>query len=362
MKKLKSVISVLLAVSMFFAFAVVSNAAAASVTARVDKTEASKGDTVTVTVSLNSNPGIAGVDFTLNYDSSKLQLQNVSKGSVSSNFDLASANSGDSTIKGAYLNSDGTATSKTGTLATVTFKVISDSDSKASISVAANSTDGNGDAVSTSASGTSVSLKKKVTTTDSPKTTNAPKTTNPTTTKTTKPSETTTVPQESTTRVIATETIAVKVGNIYQLARPSSMQGSIVFSSSNSSVVAVDNSGIVTTLSRGMSTIKAVSENGVTKTWLLIVGDDSTVQTTEVTTVEGEETTTELAVIGAVDDETTTASETTTKAKEEVKDKLDNGDETFKLIVGVGVAVAILVIFVVVASMIRKRKSFADEI
>ena len=347
MKNFKKLASVLLAVAMIFALSVVANAASTSVTARANKTNVSAGDTVTVTVSLNQNPGIAGVDFELNYDSSKFELQNVTKGSAASNFDMASANSTGSSIRGAYLNSDGSSTSSTGALATVTFKVISDSASTASIGISASSTNGNGDGVETYASGTSVKI---VTTTATTK----PETT---TKKETTTKETTTKETENTTKIIPAESIGVKVGNTYQLAKPASMQGKVVFSSSNSAVVTVDNSGIIRTLAKGTVTIKAVSENGITKTWVLLVGDGSTVEgeTTDVTE-EGE--TTEIPVIGEVEDST---EETTKKEREESKKKLDNSDETFRLIVGVGAAVAVLVVIVIVASMIRKRRSFADR-
>lgn len=352
MKKLKLVVSVFLAVSMIFAFCVVANAASASVVAKANKTNVSYGDTVTVTVSLSQNSGIAGVNFVLNYDSSKLQFQSVSNGSTAGNFSMGEANNSGSTIKGAYLNTNGASTTSTGSLATVKFKVISDSASSSSLTVSANGTNGNGDPVTISTSGTTVKINPTTKAT----------TTKPTTTKatTTRPTTETTKADESTTKVISTETIAVKVGNVYQLAKPSSMQGSVIFSSSNPSVISVDSNGVIKTLSRGMSTIKAVSANGVTKTWLLIVGDGSTVDSTETTTLTDEETTTEIMVIGEVDEETSAEKTTAEKTeKDETKDKLDDSDRTFKLIVGVGAVVAILVIIIVVASIVRKRRNFA---
>ena len=353
MKKLKLIVSVFLAVSMIFAFCVVANAASASVVAKANKTNVSYGDTVTVTVSLSQNSGIAGIKFVLNYDSSKLQFQSVSNGSTAGNFSMGEANNSGSTIKGAYLNTNGASTTATGSLATVKFKVISDSASSSSLTVSANGTNGNGDPVTVSASGTTVKINPTTKATTTRPTTTKATTTRPTT-------ETTTKADESTTKVISTETIAVKVGNVYQLAKPSSMQGSVIFSSSNPSVISVDSNGVIKTLSRGMSTIKAVSANGVTKTWLLIVGDGSTVDSTETTTLTDEETTTELMVIGEVDEETSAEKTTAEKTeKDEIKDKLDDSDRTFKLIVGVGAVVAILVIIIVVASIVRKRRNFA---
>ncbi len=354
MKKVKIFVSALLAVSMIFALSIVSNAASTSITARADKTNVSAGDTITVTVSLNSNPGVAGVDFVLSYDSSKLQLQDVAEGSAASGFSMASANSSGSSVKGAFLNTDGSSSSSTGALAKVTFKVISDSASTSSLGISASATDGNGEGVETYASGTSIKLNSTTATTAKP-TTTKPTTTKPTTTK----KETTTKETESTTKIIPAETIGVKVGNTYQLRKPASMTGNIIFSSSNSAVVSVTNAGVVTTLAKGMSTIKAVSENGVTKTWVLIVADGSTLTEDETTDVTSEDETTDIPVIG--DAEEITDETTTKKDREETKNKLDNSDETFRLIVGVGAAVAVLVVIVIVASMIRKRRSFADR-
>lgn len=48
----------------------------------VEKATASAGETVTVTVNLNNNPGILGMTLTLSYDSNALTLKNASSGSA----------------------------------------------------------------------------------------------------------------------------------------------------------------------------------------------------------------------------------------------------------------------------------------
>ncbi len=362
MKKIKSIVTVLLAISLIFTTALVTNAASASISASANKTNLTQGDTVTVTVNLNSSSEITGIDFNLTYNSSQLQVQSVSVGSAGKSFTLNAANDKGSSISGAFLNADGSTATATGALATITFKVISSTDGKAPLSLSATGADKSANTVTVSASGTTLQIAGK-TTAPTTSTTTKPTTTKPTTTKptTTAPS-TTEEPStegESTTKIIATETIAVKKGNVYQLAKPSSMTGKITYSSSKTSVATVTDAGVISTLAKGMTTITAVSENGVTKTWLLIVGDGSTVETeSESETLEDEETTTELAVIGSVTEEETTEEETTAETDNEKKDK--GGDETFRLIFGTGVAVAVLIIVIIIVSMIRKRRSFVN--
>lgn len=352
MRKIKSLISVLVAVCVILSCSLVASAAGASISASASKTNVKPGDTVTVSVSLNSNTGVAGLDFTLTYNTSQLEYQSSSVGSAGSSFSLKSVNKSGSAVRGAYLNVDGTTSSSTGSLATVTFKVIASSTASSPLSLSASGTDSNGNVVSVGASGTTLSISSATT---KPVTTTKPTTTKPTTTEAT--TETTTE-AESTTKVITTETIGVKKGNVYQLAKPSSMTGKVKYSSSKTSVATVSDTGVITTLAKGMTTITAVSENGVTKNWLLIVGDGSMVETESTTELEEEESTTEISVIGSVTEENTTEEETTEETED--TNKKDKGDETFRLIFGTGAAVAVLIIIIIIASMIRKRRSFVE--
>ena len=356
MRKIKSLISVLVAVCVILSCSLVASAAGASISASASKTNVKPGDTITVSVSLNSNTGVAGLDFTLTYNTSQLEYQSSSVGSAGSSFLLKSVNKSGSAVRGAYLNVDGTTTSSTGSLATITFKVIASSTASSPLSLSASGTDSNGNVVSVGASGTTLSISSATT---KPVATTKP-TTKPTTTKptTTEATTETTTEAESTTKVITTETIGVKKGNAYQLAKPSSMTGKVKYSSSKTSVATVSDTGVITTLAKGMTTITAVSENGVTKNWLLIVGDDSMVETESTTELEEEESTTEISVIGSVTEENTTEEETTEETED--TNKKDKGDETFRLIFGTGAAVAVLIIIIIIASMIRKRRSFVE--
>ena len=364
MKKIKSLISVILALCVILTCSVAVNAASASVSASANKTNVTAGDTVTVSVNLNSSSGIAGIDFILTFNSAHLEYQNCTVGSAGEAFTTMKAvNRNGSTVKGAFLNFDGTATTKTGALATVTFKVIATTNASSPISLSSTATDGNANSVSVSVSGTTLNIAAKAaatTTTTKPVVT----TTKPVVT-TTKPAPTTTKPEttieaETTTegeKVLQTETIAVQKGNAYQLAKPSAMTGKVKYTSSKTSVATVTDSGVINTLSKGMTTITAVSENGVTKTWLLIVGDGSTVETT--TEEETEETSvnllTELETSVLEEPEEITEEATTAETENEKK---DSGDKTFRLVFGTGAAVAVIVVIVIIASMIRKRKSF----
>lgn len=369
MKKIKSLISILLAVFVVFTSCVVANAASASISAYSSKTNVASGDTITVTISLNSNPGIAGVNFTLSYNSSHLQYVSSSIGGAGNSFGLKNANQSGSAIKGAFMNVDGSESTSTGTLATVTFKVISSAAANSPLSLSASATDSDANTVSVSANGTTLKLGTTSTTkpTTTKPTTTKPTTTKPTTTKPTTTKPTTTDPittnatTETTTQVEfesgTTETIAVAVGKSYQLAKPSAMTGKVTYSSSKTSVATVTDEGVITTIAKGMTTITAVGENG-SKKWLLIVGDGSTVETeTESTTAtDEEETTTELQLIGSETEPDITEEQTTAESKDNLKK--DKGDETFRIIFGTGAVVAVLIIIIIIVSMIRKRRSF----
>ncbi len=350
MKKLKLVISVLLAISVIFASTISASAASMKVSLGASKTTLKKGDTVTITVSLSSNSGIGGVDFTLNYNSTHLQYQSSSVAGIGSSFDWKEVKHGSPVVNGAFMNVDSSIVSSTGALATVTFKVLTASTVTSTISVVAEGTDA--DAVPTASSSSSISLKITAETPTTETTTET--TTEPTTEATTKA---TTLPEESTTRIIATEKIGVAVGNSYQLRIPKAMQGKITFTSSNSNVVSVNEKGIVTTFVKGMANIKAVSENGVTKTWLLIVGDGSTVEEESTT---DEEMTTDIEIIGeeVTTDDVVIEEKTTAETENEKNNNNDDEDELLKILIIAGGAAALIAIVIVVVSLVRKKKSF----
>lgn len=82
------------------------------------------GDTVTVTVSISQNPGINWSSFYVEYDSSKLQLVGAQNGEVMNSWDSYAVSQAD----GSYLVTTHTSTtkntSKDGTMAVLTFKVL----------------------------------------------------------------------------------------------------------------------------------------------------------------------------------------------------------------------------------------------
>ncbi len=362
MKKLKLVISALLAISVIFASTIVASAASMGVSLSASKTSLKPGDTVTITVNLSSNTGIGGVDFTLKYNSTHLSYQSASVSGVGSSFGWNNVSqSSASVVNGAFLMTDGNAMPSTGALATVTFKVIAPSNATSNVSVSAEGTDADG--VPTASSSSSVNLTITAETTTQPTTkpstqpSTTPTTTKPTTTETT--TEGTTTPEESTTKILDTTSIGVTVGNTYQLAAVKGMTGKIVYSSSNPGVVSVRDNGIVTTHVKGMATIKAVSENGITKTWLLIVGDGSTVEEESSTTED--ESTTDLEIIGGEDvsnNNTIVEEKTTAETDDEKNNNHDDEDEVLKIIIIAGSAAALIAIIIVIVSLVRKKKSF----
>ena len=171
MKKIKSLISVLIALCVILTCSVAANAASASVSANASKTNVTAGDVITVTVSLNSSSGISGIDFTLTYNSAQLEYQSCAVGSAGESFtSMKGVNRSGSAIKGAFLNGDGTSVSKTGALATAKFKVIATSKASSPITLSATATDSLANPVSVSVSGTTLQIAAKETTTAKPAT------------------------------------------------------------------------------------------------------------------------------------------------------------------------------------------------
>lgn len=102
----------------------VSAVAAAGPLLTASDESAKVGDTVVVTVSISQNPGINWNSFYVKYDSSKLQLVSAQNGEVMNSWDSYSI----SEANGSYLVTTHTSTtkntSKDGTMAVLTFKVL----------------------------------------------------------------------------------------------------------------------------------------------------------------------------------------------------------------------------------------------
>lgn len=99
----------------------VNTESGANITATADKTDVKVGNTVTINLLANCSSGIEGIDSTLEYDKTKLELQSVNVGSKFSNM------SGTDDATGKYkltVISNSTESLTSETFATLTFKVL----------------------------------------------------------------------------------------------------------------------------------------------------------------------------------------------------------------------------------------------
>lgn len=71
---MKKIIAMLMAIMLIVAMAVTAMASEASIAVDTVKQEAKIGDEVSVSVSFNNNPGIAGISFSIEYDKTRLEL------------------------------------------------------------------------------------------------------------------------------------------------------------------------------------------------------------------------------------------------------------------------------------------------
>ncbi len=71
---MKKIIAMLMAIMLIAAMAVTAMASEASIAVDTVKQEAKIGDEVSVSVSFNNNPGIAGISFSIEYDKTRLEL------------------------------------------------------------------------------------------------------------------------------------------------------------------------------------------------------------------------------------------------------------------------------------------------
>ena len=101
-----------------------TSAAGASLTLKADKSTVSAGDTVTVTVNMSGNPGIAALDFSLYYEASKVQVLSPESllNGTNNFFGMESVNPNTSGV--IIYRGASTETQKNGTVLTVSFKVL----------------------------------------------------------------------------------------------------------------------------------------------------------------------------------------------------------------------------------------------
>ena len=93
MKNRKRMLSVLLALAVVFTMCITAavavdtgSSSAATITVETVKKAVKVGDTVTLNVSIAGNPGFAAFDFTVKYDTGKLELTKVEQGNIKGSF------------------------------------------------------------------------------------------------------------------------------------------------------------------------------------------------------------------------------------------------------------------------------------
>lgn len=149
-KLLATLTAFLIIVSMF-----IFPVNAASVNYSVTSVSGSQGSQVTVTVKMSSSVDIWGANVSLGFNSSELQYVSSAKGGIVSGGSLHQ--------EGSTVNFSGMYNAKSGTVFTVTFKILKSSGtSKLTLSSTEN-TDSNGATHSCSASGGTVTISKAVT-------------------------------------------------------------------------------------------------------------------------------------------------------------------------------------------------------
>ena len=136
MKKIIKGISVLLALMLLVSGIGVIPASAADVTYSVSSVKGATGDTVSVSVSLSSSIDLWGSNVQLKYNPAELQVVSFAKGGAVSN--------GSINDSGTSVNFSGTYGAKSGTVFTVSFKILKES-GKASLTLSSSeNTDYNG--------------------------------------------------------------------------------------------------------------------------------------------------------------------------------------------------------------------------
>lgn len=212
-KIMATITAFLILVSMF-----IFPANAANVNYSVTSVSGATGDKVTVSVKLSSSVEIWGANVSLGFNSSELQYVSCAKGGIVSGGSLHQ--------EGSSVNFSGMYNAKSGTVFTVTFKILKSSGtSKLTLSSTEN-TDSNGTTHSCSASGGTVTISKAVTGISLNKTS-------------------VTLKKGETTTIAATVTPSDATNK------------TVTYSSSNTKVAKIDNSGKITAVGGGSATITA---------------------------------------------------------------------------------------------------------
>ncbi len=154
MTKINKIFAVFTAFVILISSVCLITASAANVNYSVSSASGKKGDTVTVTVKMNSTVELWGANVTLAYNTSELQYVSSSKGGIISGGSLH-PNASDVTFSGMY-------NAKSGTVFTVKFKILKESGSAKLILTTSENIDSDGKAHSTSTSNGTVTITTPV--------------------------------------------------------------------------------------------------------------------------------------------------------------------------------------------------------
>jgi|GEM_PF-4583571 len=154
MRKISKIFAVFTALILLVSMFVIPTSAA-NVNYSVTSTSGAKGDTVTVSVKLSSSVSIWGANVSLGYNSSELQYVSHKQGGIVSGGSLHH--------EGSSVNFSGMYNAKSGTVFTVTFKILKSSGSSKLTLSSSENTDSDGKTHTCSTSGGTVTVTNPVT-------------------------------------------------------------------------------------------------------------------------------------------------------------------------------------------------------
>lgn len=154
MKQISKIMAIVTAFIILVSMLVLP-ANAADVNYSVTSASGATGDKITVTVKLSSSVQIWGANVSLGYNSSELQYVSHSQGGIVSGGSLVH--------KGSSVNFSGMYNAKSGTVFTVTFKILKSSGTSKLTLTSSENTDSNGTTHTCSTSGGTVTISKAVT-------------------------------------------------------------------------------------------------------------------------------------------------------------------------------------------------------
>lgn len=155
MRRIYKAVAVSAVMAIILSALLMFSASAASVKYSVSGASGTKGSTVTVSVRLSSDVKIWGANVSLGFNSNELAFVSCAKGGLVSGGSLNRS--------GSKINFSGMFNGKSGTVFTVTFKILKDSGSSSLSLSSTENTDENGKVYSCTVSGANVTVTKSVT-------------------------------------------------------------------------------------------------------------------------------------------------------------------------------------------------------